>query len=108
MIIERDLVKGVETAFGNRFYGKSVILTNGTFLNGLMHVGFQKVKGGRSGDQESQGLSDQLLKLGFSVERLKTGTSARIDGRTVDFSVMMTDCGVKYCPVVAFLKRICA
>jgi tRNA uridine 5-carboxymethylaminomethyl modification enzyme len=88
LIIEDNCVKGVETAFGNKFYANAVVLTNGTFLNGLMHVGFRKVKGGRSGDQESQGLSDQLMKLGFTVERLKTGTSARIDGRTIDFSVM--------------------
>ena len=53
-----------------------------------MHVGFQKIKGGRSGDQASTGLSEQLEEIGFSVERMKTGTSARIDGRTIDFSVM--------------------
>lgn len=88
IIIEDNTVKGVETTFGNKFYGNEVILTNGTFLNGLMHVGFRNVKGGRSGDQESVGLSEQLRSLGFSVERMKTGTSARIDGRSIDFSVM--------------------
>jgi len=81
-------VQGVETAFGNKFYSEAVILTNGTFLNGLMHVGFSRVKGGRSGDQASTGLSEQLEELGFSVERMKTGTSARIDGRSIDFSKM--------------------
>ena len=70
------------------FMAKAVILTNGTFLNGLMHVGFKNIKGGRSGDEASTGLSEQLRDLGFSVERLKTGTSARIDGRTIDFSLM--------------------
>jgi tRNA uridine 5-carboxymethylaminomethyl modification enzyme len=88
LLLEGDKVVGVETSFGTRFYAHSVILTNGTFLNGLMHIGFQKIKGGRSGDQESTGLSEQLEKIGFSVERMKTGTSARIDGRTIDFSLM--------------------
>lgn len=88
LIIEDDKVIGVETSFGTKFYASAVILTNGTFLNGLMHIGFSKIKGGRSGDQESTGLSEQLEQLGFSVERMKTGTSARIDGRSIDFSVM--------------------
>jgi tRNA uridine 5-carboxymethylaminomethyl modification enzyme len=88
IIVTEGKVIGVETAFGNKFYAKSVVLTNGTFLNGLMHIGFKNVRGGRSGDQESIGLSDQLKELGFSVERMKTGTSARIDGRTINFSVM--------------------
>ena len=70
------------------FYSEAVILTNGTFLNGLMHVGFSRVRGGRSGDQASSGLSEQLEELGFTVERMKTGTSARVDGRSIDFSKM--------------------
>jgi tRNA uridine 5-carboxymethylaminomethyl modification enzyme len=88
VLIEDEKAIGVETSFGTRFYSKAVILTNGTFLNGLMHVGFKNIKGGRSGDEASTGLSDQLREIGFNVERLKTGTSARIDGRTIDFSVM--------------------
>jgi len=88
VIVEQGKVVGVETALGTKFMADSVVLTNGTFLNGLMHVGFKKQKGGRSGDQESSGLSDQLGKIGFSVERMKTGTSARLDGRTIDFSRM--------------------
>jgi tRNA uridine 5-carboxymethylaminomethyl modification enzyme len=88
LMIEGMKVIGVETAFGTRFFSSAVILTNGTFLNGLMHIGFSKIKGGRSGDQSSTGLSEQLEKLGFTVERMKTGTSARIDGRSIDFSVM--------------------
>jgi tRNA uridine 5-carboxymethylaminomethyl modification enzyme len=88
LLIEEDKAIGIETSFGTKFYAKAVILTNGTFLNGLMHVGFKKITGGRSGDEASTGLSEQLRELGFSVERLKTGTSARIDGRTIDFSVM--------------------
>lgn len=88
LILKDQKVTGVETTFGTKFYSKAVILTNGTFLNGLMHVGFRNIRGGRSGEQASTGLSDQLRELGFTVERLKTGTSARIDGRTIDFSVM--------------------
>ena len=88
LIIEGGKAIGIETSYGTKFYGKAVILTNGTFLNGLMHVGFRNVKGGRSGEEASAGLSDQLRELGFSVDRLKTGTSARIDGRSIDFSVM--------------------
>jgi tRNA uridine 5-carboxymethylaminomethyl modification enzyme len=81
-------VIGVQTSFGTRFYSKSVILTNGTFLNGLMHIGFKNMKGGRSGEQSSTGLSEQLEQLGFTVERMKTGTSARVDGRSIDFNEM--------------------
>jgi tRNA uridine 5-carboxymethylaminomethyl modification enzyme len=88
LIIENEKVIGVQTAFGTKFIADAVVLTNGTFLNGLMHVGFSKITGGRSGDQASTGLSDQLANLGFTVARMKTGTSARIDGRSIDFSVM--------------------
>ncbi len=93
LVLEGMKVVGVETSFGTRFYSKEVILTNGTFLNGLMHIGFKNIKGGRSGDQASTGLSEQLGKLGFSVERMKTGTSARIDGRSIDFAAMIEQRG---------------
>jgi tRNA uridine 5-carboxymethylaminomethyl modification enzyme len=86
LLLNDDKVIGVETSFETRFLAESVILTNGTFLNGLMHVGFKNIKGGRSGDQSSIGLSDQLANMGFKVERMKTGTSARLDGRSIDFS----------------------
>jgi tRNA uridine 5-carboxymethylaminomethyl modification enzyme len=88
LLIEDEKVCGIETSFGTKFHSEAVILTNGTFLNGLMHVGFTNIKGGRSGDKASTGLSEQLEKIGFSVERMKTGTSARIDGRSINFSVM--------------------
>jgi tRNA uridine 5-carboxymethylaminomethyl modification enzyme len=88
LILENERVTGVETSFGTQFFADAVILTNGTFLNGLMHVGFTRVKGGRSGDQASTGLSEQLEEIGFTVERMKTGTSARVDGRSIDFSKM--------------------
>ena len=88
LLLEGNKVTGVETSLGTKFRADAVILTNGTFLNGLMHIGFKKIEGGRSGDQASTGLSEQLEKMGFSIERMKTGTSARIDGRSIDFSVM--------------------
>jgi len=88
IIIEGNSVKGIETSFGARFNAHSIILTNGTFLNGIMHVGFKNITGGRSGDASSYGLSEQLAELGFTVERLKTGTSPRIDGRTINFKML--------------------
>ncbi len=88
LIIEEGIVKGVTTTFGTKFFARAVILTNGTFLNGLMHVGFKTMSGGRSGDRASKGISDQLRDLGFTVERLKTGTSARVDGRSINFTAM--------------------
>jgi tRNA uridine 5-carboxymethylaminomethyl modification enzyme len=88
LVVENNRVTGVKTSLGTTFYAEAVILTNGTFLNGLMHVGFQTMKGGRSGDQASVGLSEQLRELGFTVERMKTGTSARVDGRSINFSLM--------------------
>lgn len=78
-------VEGVVTQLGVRFRTKAVILTNGTFLNGLMHVGLAQAPGGRAGDMPSCGLSDQLQQLGFEVDRMKTGTPARLDARTIDF-----------------------
>ena len=93
LVLNGDTIAGVETAFGTRFFSKAVILTNGTFLNGLMHIGFSKITGGRYGDQASTGLREQLEELGFSVGRMKTGTSARIDGRSIDFSAMIEQTG---------------
>ncbi len=93
LLLEDMKVTGVETSFGTRFYSKGVILTNGTFLNGLMHIGFTNITGGRSGEQASTGLSEQLEQLGFSVERMKTGTSARVDGRSIDFCEMTEQLG---------------
>ena len=69
LLLEGDRVVGVETAFGTKFYSKAVILTNGTFLNGLMHIGFSKIKGGRSGDQGSTGLSEQLENSGVFIRK---------------------------------------
>jgi len=86
LIIENDSVEGVKTALGIKFSAKSIILTNGTFLNGLMHVGKRQVEGGRAGEGPSKGISEQLKDYGFEVGRMKTGTPARIDGRSIDFA----------------------
>jgi tRNA uridine 5-carboxymethylaminomethyl modification enzyme len=86
LIIENNIVKGVKTKIGIEFKSKTVILTNGTFLNGLMHIGSSKMKGGRIGEAASYDISEQLFILGFKTGRLKTGTPVRIDGRTIDFS----------------------
>jgi len=88
LIIEGDRVRGVKTRMNIEFYSETVILTNGTFINGLMHIGKNQQKGGRAGEQHSVGISEQLREFDFEVGRMKTGTPARLDGRTIDFSVM--------------------
>jgi len=86
IIIENNAACGVITRMGVTFHSKAVILTNGTFLNGLIHVGRMQQEGGRVAEPASKGLSEQLRSLGFEVGRMKTGTPARIDGRSIDFS----------------------
>jgi len=86
LIIEENIVKGVVTKLGIKIESKKVILTNGTFLNGLMHVGKKQVEGGRAGESSSKGISEQLETFGFEVGRMKTGTPARIDARSIDFT----------------------
>lgn len=83
---DNGAVSGVKTALGVEFKAKSVVLTAGTFLNGLMHVGEVKTPGGRVSEPAAYGLTEQLKSLGFATDRMKTGTPVRIDGRTVDFS----------------------
>jgi len=86
LIIQRCRAEGVVTNIGERFLSKAVILTTGTFLRGLVHIGLKKFPAGRLGDLPSTGLSECLSGLGFSLGRLKTGTCPRLDGRTIDFS----------------------
>jgi len=88
IFIENMTSTGVKTAMGMNFRAKKIILTAGTFLNGLMHVGSNKLQGGRAGDAPSVGLSDVLKQNGVPTLRMKTGTPARLDGRTIDFSVL--------------------
>ena len=85
LVIENNGVKGVETQMGEVFRANKIILTTGTFLKGLIHVGDRNFSGGRAGDSAAQGLSESLTQLGFKIGRLKTGTCPRLDGRTIDF-----------------------
>ena len=85
LLVEGDAITGAETNLGVRFSSRSVVVTTGTFMRGLMHVGLQNRAGGRMGDSAST-LSDDLLRLGFEVRRFKTGTPCRLNGRTIDFS----------------------
>ena len=86
LLFDDDRVCGVHAFMGGNVYSKAVILTNGTFLNGLIHIGEMHFAGGRIGEPDSKGISEQLKEKGFEVKRLKTGTPMRIDGRTIDFS----------------------
>lgn len=87
LIVEKGAVCGVKTAWGVKFSAKAVVLTNGTFLNGLMHVGRTQIRGGRVSEPYSTGLTEQLVNLGFQADRMKTGTPVRLDARTIDFSL---------------------
>ena len=93
LLIEGDKVCGVHTFMGGDVRSKAVVLTNGTFLNGLIHIGEMHFPGGRIGEPSSHGVSEQLLACGFEVKRLKTGTPMRIDGRTIDFSRLVEQKG---------------
>ena len=86
LVIEDGVVKGVKTAFGVTFTARAVILTAGTFLNGLMHVGSVQLEGGRVAEPASHGITEHLVELGFETNRMKTGTPVRIDARTIDYS----------------------
>jgi tRNA uridine 5-carboxymethylaminomethyl modification enzyme len=86
LIVESGAVKGVETQIGEKFYGRRVILTTGTFLKGLIHIGDRNYSAGRAGDFAVQGLSESLVNYGFKVGRLKTGTCPRLDSRTIDYA----------------------
>lgn len=93
LIFEGDSVIGVKTQLGIPFYAKSVVLTNGTFLNGLIHIGDINFGGGRAGEKAVTGLSKQLLDRGFETGRMKTGTPPRIDGRSIDYNQMEEQAG---------------
>lgn len=103
LIIENNRVQGVVTKTGLRFFGKTVVLAVGTFLNGKIHMGSVQFSAGRAGDPSSIGLAEFLRTLPFRVGRLKTGTPARIDGKSVDFSVMEKQPGDDPTPVFSFL-----
>jgi tRNA uridine 5-carboxymethylaminomethyl modification enzyme len=93
LIVQDKSVEGVETQIGERFYGRRVILTTGTFLRGLIHVGDRNYSAGRAGDFAVQGLSESLANLGFKIGRLKTGTCPRLDSRSIDYSNLQVQHG---------------
>lgn len=93
LIIECDRVVGVKTSLGIEVRCKSVVLTNGTFLNGLIHIGDKNFGGGRAGERAATGITEQLVDLGFSSGRMKTGTPPRVDGRSLDYSKMIEQPG---------------
>jgi tRNA uridine 5-carboxymethylaminomethyl modification enzyme len=93
LIVEQGEVKGVETQIGEKFFGRKVILTTGTFLKGLIHIGDKNYSAGRAGDFAVHGLSESLVNLGFKVGRLKTGTCPRLDARTIDFTNLVVQPG---------------
>lgn len=93
LIFDGDQVKGVVTNMGGEIRSKAVILTNGSFLNGLIHIGEQHFPGGRMGEVASYGITEQLKEIGFEAKRLKTGTPVRVDGRTIDFSRLIEQKG---------------
>ena len=95
LIINNGKVEGVITSLGIEIKGKSVVLTNGTFLNGLIHVGDKQLGGGRMGEPKAYGITEQLVDLGFEGGRMKTGTPVRVDGRSLDYSKMEEQAGDK-------------
>ena len=88
LLVKNGVVKGVVTGMGNEIEAKSVVLTNGTFLNGIIHIGEKNFGGGRMAERAATGITEQLVELGFESDRLKTGTPPRIDGRSLDYSKM--------------------
>ncbi len=93
LIVSRGTVRGVYTSSGHEINARSVVITSGTFLNGVIHIGAEKQRGGRLGEQAAYGLTQQLVDLGFQTERLKTGTPPRVDGRTLDYTKMEVQYG---------------
>jgi tRNA uridine 5-carboxymethylaminomethyl modification enzyme len=86
LLVEQDRIVGITTSMGQTVYGSAVVLTNGTFLNGVLHIGERKMGGGRAGEKAAIGITERLVELGFASGRMKTGTPPRIDGRSLDYS----------------------
>ena len=95
LVVENNRVVGIETGLGLKIKARSVILTNGTFLNGIIHIGEKQFGGGRTGERAAKGLTEQLVNLGFEAGRMKTGTPPRVDGRSLDFTKMEEQPGDK-------------
>src|SRR5690606_20744125 len=88
VLTKGDKVCGVKTSLGIEIKSKAVILTNGTYLNGIIHIGEKRMGGGRTGEKAATGITEQLVELGFESGRMKTGTPPRVDGRSLDYSKM--------------------
>jgi tRNA uridine 5-carboxymethylaminomethyl modification enzyme len=106
LLLEQNLVVGVETEIGVQFRAKAVIITSGTFLNGLMHFGKAKVDGGRISEAPSHGITEQLVQLGFTAGRMKTGTPVRLDKRSIDFSRMQVQEGDREKGSFSYLPKV--
>jgi tRNA uridine 5-carboxymethylaminomethyl modification enzyme len=105
LIVKNNKIEGIKTEVGIEIKAKTVVLTNGTFLNGMMYIGNKKIIGGRASERASYGLSEQLKKKGMNVERMKTGTPVRVDGRTIDFTKMTEQNGDKEGGCFSFLNN---
>lgn len=106
LIIENHKVIGVKTSLGISIYGKSVILTNGTFLNGIIHIGMKQFGGGRAGEKAAKGLTECLVAHGFESGRMKTGTPPRVDSRSLDYSKMTSQPGDENPEKFSYLPQI--
>jgi tRNA uridine 5-carboxymethylaminomethyl modification enzyme len=106
LVIKNGTIIGVKTALGVEMQAKSVVLTTGTFLGGLMHFGKSQLSGGRISEPASFGITEQLKSIGFSTDRMKTGTPCRIDGRTIDFSKMQEQIGDDDFHKFSFLEEV--
>ncbi len=104
-IVEGDRIIGVKTQMGLDFSAKAVVLTTGTFLDGLIHIGLENYSGGRAGESASIALANRLREMPFQVDRLKTGTPPRIDGRSIDFSQLEAQHGDEILPVFSFMGK---
>lgn len=105
LIVENDDVRGAVTQMGLRFFADNVVLTTGTFLGGVIHIGLDNYSGGRAGDPPANALAKRMRELSLRVDRLKTGTPPRIDARSVDFSVMTEQPGDSPMPVMSFMGK---
>ncbi|MEM6516055.1 MAG: tRNA uridine-5-carboxymethylaminomethyl(34) synthesis enzyme MnmG [Bacteroidota bacterium] len=106
LIVENDKIVGVKTSLGIEVKAKTVVLTNGTFLNGLIHIGDKNFGGGRAGERAATGITEQLIDLGFDSGRMKTGTPPRVDGRSLDYSKMVEQPGDDRPEKFSYLKSI--
>jgi len=106
ILIKDGKANGVITAMGHKIYSKAVIITSGTFLNGIIHIGERKMGGGRAAERAATGITEQLVSLGFESDRLKTGTPPRVDGRTLDYSKMEIQEGDEIIEGFSFKKNV--